>query len=79
MWTIKHPSSLGRGSPLAMMLLAALLWVWPNGTRAAVSGEEEAAAEAEAVLLSEEALIELVGPIALYPDDLAAVVLPKAS
>ena len=63
-------------STLHALLLPALLLL--GGTVAAASAEGEVTVEAVEPLSAEE-LGDLVAPIALYPDDLLAIVLPAAT
>ena len=66
-------------SALRGLLVAALAWggiALPAPSRAA---EEPSEPEAPAKLLTADELQEVVGPIALYPDELVAVVLPAST
>jgi hypothetical protein len=59
-----------------LTLLAAAL---STGAPATVLAQAPAAVSAAAVEISAEELEKLVGPIALYPDDLVAIILPAAT
>jgi hypothetical protein len=74
-----------RSATRTLAPVAARLRLWLAlgvlGAAAAVFGAREAAAQdaAEAAALTGTELAELVGPIALYPDDLVAIVLPAST
>ena len=64
---------LDRWRPFSAMLFAAtLLWAWQPVWAQGSAAED-------VISLSDEQLDELVGPIALYPDKLIAVVLPAST
>ena len=63
---------------LPISWLALGLAAWPVTGTAAVAGAEIEELEEMPTLTSAE-LADLVGPIALYPDDLLAIVLPAAA
>ena len=70
--------TLGLRHCLQISWLALALAAWPVAGAAAVAGAEIEEFE-EIPTLSSGELEELVGPIALYPDDLLAVVLPAST
>ena len=65
-------SSWGR-SLMPAIIAALILSFSPSALRAAASQNQQSA---DVALLSEDELFDLVGPIALYPDELLAIVLP---
>ncbi|NND60204.1 MAG: DUF3300 domain-containing protein [Gammaproteobacteria bacterium] len=62
-------------SPTALILAAAALLVMPL----AHASERYTVIEQQLVIFSAEQLEELVGPVALYPDDLLAILLPAST
>ena len=73
---------LGALGLLAMGSASAQVPVDDNGNPIAAIGNDDdlaTSAAPEGLLLSAAALEELVGPVALYPDDLLAVVLPAST
>ena len=68
-----RPSGIGRTRWWALAMLVASLFV------SNVMAQAPAAQGGAAPALSAEELETLVGPIALYPDDLVAIILPAAT
>ena len=68
-------SSWGR-SLMPAIIAALILSFSPSALRAAASQNQQSA---DVALLSEDELFDLVGPIALYPDELLAIVLPGST
>ncbi|HQR36753.1 MAG TPA: DUF3300 domain-containing protein, partial [Blastocatellia bacterium] len=67
-----HRRGLSRQSALLLVLVASV-WALPVSAQAPVAPTAASAAPADA------AMDALVGPIALYPDDLVAVILPAST
>ena len=75
--------SISGSLPLAMLLASSAAFaqvpVDDDGNPVGDYEPGQVAADEELVILSEAELEELVGPIALYPDDLLAIVLPAST